>query len=145
MSIIGFDVHTCNGSGRCFVTTFIEGLACEDVHPEHSCSHASCCPSGHEGQGCCDDHHHDGNMTVLKASSCCSDDYQVLQLTGTIPADDQRGNDFLSFGKIFNVVLHSTDVKTMPVHSPIIAYLYEPASGHKFSCDPQAALSVWRI
>ena len=43
MSIIGFDVHTCSGSGCSFVTTFIEGMTCAEVHPEHVCDAGSCC------------------------------------------------------------------------------------------------------
>ena len=35
MSIIGFDVHTCNGSGKSFIATFVSGTGCEDIHPDH--------------------------------------------------------------------------------------------------------------
>ena len=40
VGIIGFDMHTCNGSGRSFVVAFFEGMACEDIHPEHVCDEA---------------------------------------------------------------------------------------------------------
>lgn len=145
MSIIGFDVHTCSGSGRSFVSTFIEGLTCEDIHPEQSCSHVSCCPESHEEHSCCGNHHHDGFETAFVARSCCSNDYQVLQLTGIVPSDDQRGNDLISFNSISHAAVRPADID-LPSHSrTIIAYLYEPDSGHMVSGDRQAALSIWRI
>lgn len=145
MSIIGFDVHTCSGSGRSFVSTFIEGLTCEDIHPEHSCSHVSCCHAEHETQSCCGNHHQEDKGLVIAAKSCCSNDYQVLQLTGIVPSDDQRGNDFISFSGISHAIVHPVDVKVPSYIRTIIAYLHEPDSGHKVSCDRQAALGIWRI
>ena len=145
MSIIGFDVHTCSGSGRSFVSTFIEGLTCEEIHPEHSCSHISCCHAEHETQSCCGDHHQEDKGFVIAARSCCSNDYQVLQLTGIVPSDDQRGNDLVSFCGISHAIVHPVDMKVSSCFKKIIAYLYEPDSGHKDSCDRQAALGIWRI
>ena len=147
MSIIGFDVHTCSGSGRSFVSTFIEGLTCEEIHPEHSCSHASCCHAEHETHSCCNHHHHHHHDKELAfaASSCCSDDYQVLQLTGIVPSDDQRGNDFISFSGNYYAEVCPVYVKVPSYIRTIIAYLHEPDSGHKVSCDRQAALGIWRI
>lgn len=145
MSIIGFDVHTCSGSGRSFVSTFIEGLTCEDIHPEHSCSHVSCCHAEHETQSCCGNHHQEDKGFVIAAKSCCSNDYQVLQLTGIVPSDDQRGNDFISFSGISHAIVHPVDVKVPSYIRTIIAYLHEPDSGHELSDDRQAALGIWRI
>ena len=145
MSIIGFDVHTCSGSGRSFVSTFIEGLTCEDIHPEHSCSHVSCCPSEREAHSCCDNHHHDDKELAFVANSCCSTDYQVLQLTGIVPSDDQRGNDFISFSGNSHAEVCPVDVKVPSYIRTIIAYLHESDSGHQVSSDRQAALGIWRI
>ena len=33
MSIIGFGVHTCSGSGKSFVVAFYEEMTCEEIHP----------------------------------------------------------------------------------------------------------------
>ncbi len=145
MSIIGFDVHTCSGSGRSFVSTFIDGLTCEEIHPEHSCSHVSSRPSDHEAHSCCGDHHHDDKKPAFVAGSCCSTDYQVLQLTGIVPSDDQRGNDFISFSGSSYAEVYPVDVKVPSYIRTIIAYLYEPDPGHKPSCDRQAAFGIWRI
>ena len=48
VGIIGFDVHTCSGSGRSFVVAFFEEMTCEEIHPEHSCDPAACCADEHE-------------------------------------------------------------------------------------------------
>ena len=87
-SIIGFNVHTCNASGRSFIATFISGLDCSDIHPEHHHDHACCC---HHSDAC-DCHHHD--QCTIKSADCCSDDHMSLDITGTVFSDEQQDFDF---------------------------------------------------
>ena len=82
MSIIGFDVHTCSRSGRSFVATFVQGLACEDIHPSHTCSNSHCC--AHHDDGCCVPVHDASGMPSFASSDCCSNDYQVICMTGEL-------------------------------------------------------------
>ena len=157
MSIIGFDVHTCSGSGRSFVTSFIEGMTCEDIHPEHVCNPESCCADAHEtdGHGCCGHSHHEGMNThsdclycdgmAFEAKSCCSNDYQVLHLTGTLSSDDHRHYDECGCGLCPCILPYSHGNDTPLVFRNLIAYIQEPDSGLSAAGDRQAALSIWRI
>ena len=136
MSIIGFGVHTCSGSGKSFVVTFVEGFGCEDVHPEHHCSKGSCCSHTH-----CS-HSSDEGVNV-KSRSCCSSDYQVLALTGTV-SDEKSGTDVVIHAaytscNAFNIL--SAD----DVWQDVISHRHRsvPMSGRM--PDRQASLSVWRI
>lgn len=109
VSIIGFDVHTCNGSGRSFLANFISGMSCTDIHPEHVCGISHDEPCGHCSHcsgcsGCC---HGDTSATEVFAddilacvsseaclsSDCCSDHYQVLAVTGLQQEDSHRHYD----------------------------------------------------
>ena len=135
MSIIGFGVHTCSGSGESFVVTFVEGLECEDIHPEHHCTKGSCCSHQHS---CCDTPSH----INLETKSCCSNDYQVLALTGTL-SDEKNGiEDLISFDYICsNIFEFIADIHNLQFVS------HSPAD---VSClgrmpDIQSLLSVWRI
>lgn len=73
-SIIGFDVHTCNSSGQSFVSTFINGLSCDDIHPGHHCPN---CPD-HECD-CPGEAHHGDEIS----ERCCSNNYIALSITGS--------------------------------------------------------------
>lgn len=76
LSIVGFGVHTCSESNRCFLTNFISGVSCDDIH-EHKCH-------------CCDGHSHDSQIDIISSQGvrivqgdCCSDDYQQIEITGS--------------------------------------------------------------
>ncbi len=149
MSIIGFDVHTCNGSGRSFVATFAKGLACEDIHPEHSCEKASCC-SDHHGSRCSghvEDHSDcpfcDGMS--IRAHSCCSSDYQVLALTGTVSQNDHEHLDECGCGFCPCVGFHEHEMPALYNKINLLEYVMSPDSGVRSACERQAALRVWRI
>ena len=79
LSIMGFDVHTCHRSGDSFVAPLISGIGCADIHPEHSCHE---CEHHSEHGDCCD------GISVQK---CCTDDIQVLNVTGTFLKDTDAG------------------------------------------------------
>ena len=88
LSIIGFGVHTCSESNRSFLTNFISGVSCEDVHPSDVCK-VSCC-SANKHKNCCSHHSADeakdetstGNVKITN-KPCCSNDYQQIGLTGS--------------------------------------------------------------
>ncbi len=150
MSIIGFDVHTCSGSGRSFVVTFVEGLTCEDIHPEHSCDRTSCCTHSHDN--CCSGHAENcpepvsGSGMTIAAKSCCSNDYQVLTLTGTVVSNNHEHFD--------ECACCLCPCTALPVYAVpelyhegnnLLAYIAGPDSGAESACERQAALRVWRI
>ncbi len=81
--IAGFDVHTCNESGRRFVGSLVERAwgdshhcFCCDLEGEEAC----CCHEGeaHEDDGCC-------------GGDCCTDDVRILSITGL---DDDHGSSY---------------------------------------------------
>lgn len=146
MSIIGFDVHTCKGSGRSFVTTFVEGMSCEEIHPEHGCTPLECCSHEH-GSSCCHDHSHiptQGSL-AFSAGSCCSSDYQVLEITGAFAEDNSRTSDESAGLVAANVIL---DADTINI--PVSSWKYEPFRrrpdlGYGAKSGVLSALCVWRI
>ncbi len=140
MSIIGFDVHTCNGSGRSFVTTFIKGLTCEDIHPNHVCDKAPCCAGSQKS--CCS-HHED--RCAFKAESCCSNNYQVLSLTGTAGHNDHEHFDECACGHCPCIGFSADDVPALFHENKFTAHIQSPDSGVCSACERQAALRVWRI
>ena len=138
MSIIGFGVHTCMGSQRSFVTSFISGMACEDVHPERNCCHSN--------EGCCS-HHEEDDHEDEDNGSCCSNEYQVLDLTGTLSQDDyselvpecnDNFNDICIAGLL-------TQTSFSPIDLNIIKYSHGPDSGNISRADVQSLLGIWRI
>ena len=136
MSIIGFGVHTCSGSGKSFVVTFVEGFACEDIHPEHHCSKGACCSHSHAS-------HHEESQQSVKSKSCCTSDYQVLALTGTV-SDDKNGADYQDYP-----VLHISHGQYDHLADVFKSRIIIRDSGYISESwrmpDMQAALSVWRI
>ena len=139
VSIIGFDVHTCMSSGKTFIATFAEGVACADIHPEHHCCCASCADLDHH-----DDHDAPGHESV-DTSSCCSNEYQVIQLSGCRTQDDSDDKHF------FDKISYSC-IADVPVAYIAYARYYaehvqflEPDSGVLPPGDLCATFGVWRI
>lgn len=136
-SVIGFDVHTCKASGRSFIATVVSGLSCADIHPSHTCDHDLC----HSHDGCCGHEEHQ-DETSLKSESCCSDDYHVLALTGTVSEKDH-----LQQLDMMPVCLSSADADG--AFSIFTGYGYSdrhvPDSVPIVSGDAQSLLNIWRI
>lgn len=146
LSIIGFDVHTCQGSGRSFVVSFLDGATCEDIHPEHECRHGAC--SGHQHDDGCAGLHaenicHDAES--IDPTSCCSDDYRSLQLTGTLSADNNRHYDMACSGLAHDAGLSSVHDHGLTSFSKITKYGSSSGSGYGIKRDVQSVFSIWRI
>ena len=144
MSIVGFDVHTCKGSGRAFVTTFAEGMTCADIHPEQHCTHdrhheASCC---HHESDCCAHHGQEPEASV-DSQTCCTDSYQVIVLTGCRAEDD--GHDSVDCGCGYCPYIHAcaSDWQASLKYRP--SSHYKPDSGDIVPCDRCVTFGVWRI
>lgn len=147
-SVIGFGIHTCQASERSFVATFISGLTCADIHPEHKCDKGLCCSyashdcggdHAHDG-GCCG-HSEDDDMSVYPAS-CCSNDYLALVITGCENDNEDRTgtmSDALAF--------HARNVAPEDFHYKITSckYFHKPDSGPWLNADIQSLLGIWRI
>lgn len=80
LSIIGFDVHTCNADGNFRVFSAIDEYSCSDAHPEHKCTEGMCVAQSGIEDGCespfCGGVH-------LRATSCCSNDFYALNVTAS--------------------------------------------------------------
>lgn len=135
LSIIGFDVHSCKSTGEVYVASLAGGITCEDVHPDHSCkSHG----------GCCCGHHEHGEGDHISKSDCCTNDLQILELTGVYTSSQQRFSDDGHFADyVFNVDLLAETV--VPVlQRPLLMYLKRPDPGVVMP-DRQAFFNIWRV
>ena len=152
MSIIGFDIHTCRESGRSFVATFVEGLTCQDIHPEHDCDAGHCCGVHVEEKCSCGHDHHgqegslceDADGYVIKAPSCCTNDYQVLNLTGG--GQDESGHLRIADVQFITVqhVVSAADIHSLSVNSGLRAHCFPDPWVHSRG-DIQLYCNIWRI
>ena len=154
MSIIGFGVHTCISSGDIFISTFAEGMECADIHPEKHCCGASCCSDSHHDHGttsCCSDIDHEGpdedhaDQISVSSSSCCSNDYQAIVLSG-YRTDDDSVNKY-SFVKAFSpckTEIPVSYIASARYHAEHVQFL-EHDSGVLLPRDHFATFGVWRI
>ena len=135
VSIIGFGVHTCMGSQRTFVTTFVTGMTCEDIHPEHHC----CCAGG-----CHSACSNDKDGYSYGTSSCCSDDFVVLSVTGTVTSSE---NDFCGCccGYCPLAAELPSGLHRLCLNSETHRIILPPDSGLLSSGDIQSVLGIWRI
>ena len=142
MSIIGFGVHTCMGSQRSFLTSFVSGITCEDIHPEHHCGEAHHCSGHHECHGCTD--RHESGMPEIESSPCCSDDFMVLSLTGTAPSSEDYSCSLCHCwhgpAEVSAASLHHLS-KVQEINRTI----QESDSGLPAPGDVQSVLGIWRI
>ncbi len=139
MSVIGFDVHTCSDSGRSFIVTFLEGTACNEIHPDDSCD-TSECHGNHESCGCS---HAEG--LYISAKSCCSNDYQALALTGTVISQGHDHFDECGCGHCPCTGFAVCETTSADLEYKTTAYIQDPESGVRTACERQASLRVWRI
>lgn len=150
LSIIGFDVHSCRSTGEVFVASLAAGVTCDDIHPEHSCkAHASCC-SHHETADCCGKGHSsenpcDHSSNHIDKEDCCSNDLQVLLLTGVHLSENERtvSDNIHLLDHIFDVDL-AMELAMPALQRPFLKYLEHPDPGVVMP-DCQAFLSIWRI
>ena len=134
LGIIGFDVHTCNASGRSFIATFVEGTSCEDIHPGHGC--------GHEHHDCTCRHHHSEETVVSYPQHCCTDDYQALAITGSTSDPSRESGDLSSLCFHCNADYIFAPAPKASVSLERVSLWVD--SRFRISCS-QALLSVWRI
>ena len=135
LSIIGFDVHSCKSTGEVFVASLAGGITCEDIHPDHSCKSHGGCRCGH--------HEHGAEANVGK-SDCCTNDLQILELTGVCMSSQQRfSDDGQSVDYAFNVDLVAETV-IPALQRPLLMYLKHPDPGVVMP-DRQAFFSIWRV
>lgn len=123
-SIIGFDIHTCKGSGETFIATFISGMTCEDIHPEHRCDNGHCCASSIDGD------------------SCCDDDIKILLLTGNRTDDDSR-NHGVSHEVYYSYVEPYVPADGVALLDQQVLYLHP--DGLSGTSGRLSRLQVWRI
>ena len=157
LSIIGFDVHSCKSTGEVFVASLAGGISCEDVHPEHSCrAHGSCCGHdmitccehgtkpccGHEAEPCCGHSDHQGESQMGK-SDCCSNDLQVLELTGVYASSERSTDNDHADAYVLDVDLFA-EMSIPAVQRPLLTFLKQPDTWVVMP-DRQAFLSIWRV
>lgn len=138
LSIIGFDVHSCKSTGEVFVASLAGGIACEDVHPDHSCkAHGSCC--GHQAQS--HQEHHDDSQVAKE--DCCSNALQVLELTGVYASSERPTDNNHSYEYVLNVDLVA-ETMVPSVQRPLLTFLKHPDTG-VITPDRQAFFNIWRV
>jgi hypothetical protein len=137
LSIIGFDVHTCNTSGETFIATIASGFTCDDIHPEHD-HHKGC----HTGCGCHGKAKEtDESEDALGMKSCCTGDFQVILLTGTRTDDNRISLDQADVQLCGLLVAdnHSSEILSGQT------FLYRPRAWINRSRSLHLTYNVWRI
>ena len=157
LSIIGFDVHSCRSTGEVFVASLAGGITCEDVHPDHSCkAHGNCCGhagkaccghredgcSGHQEKSCCGHQEHQPDCQVAK-QDCCSNDLQVLELTGVYASSERSADNDHADGHVLDVDLMA-ETRVPSMQRPLLTFLKHPGTGVVMP-DRQAFFSIWRV
>ena len=132
LSVGGFDIHTCTGSGETFIATLASGFTCEDIHPDHE---KECC-------GCCESDEEECRSQELNADPCCTDEYHAIMLTGVRGEDDDNHHGRISD---FYAQAPSAGHKDSDWHQSVLESLTWIQSHKISSRRTQAVFSVWRI
>ena len=145
LSVIGFDVHTCSGSGETYIATVASGFACEDIHPG---PHGQSAHHDHSGCGCCHSEKKsksDDSESGFDVNPCCTDDFQVIMLTGTRGADEQRYDEELSqiYGSYVAEIQGINQCSNLFLSDRNV--ILRPCNGNIVSHDVQAIYNIWRI
>lgn len=137
LSVIGFDVHTCSSSGNTYIATVISGTGCKDIHPEHIQKPCSCCHHKHSAES------HDSEQS-LKTKPCCTDEWQMIVLTGLRTSDEQANVPVsLCVSDICDLYSQS-DEYFLRISARCRAFC-KPDSGPLESLNIQEKYSIWRI
>ena len=163
LSVIGFDVHTCSDSGQTYIATVASGFSCADIHPEthpvaghsadtdhhpdtdrHSC-HAGSEPRVHTGCKCCQKHENVSEAVTeqLDTKPCCSDDFQVIVLTGVRSSQDQ--DDCSDRVPVRIICGQSCSTYTSNAFVSSLRTFYKPSSGDIVPRDVMVSYNIWRI
>lgn len=139
LSVIGFDVHTCSGSGKTFIATIISGTGCDDIHPEHNAPSCKCCQKATaqlEDYDDCD----------LRTKPCCTDDWQAIALTGVrVNKDETSSESAISVRIALNQAFVQESYKNLDLNSNSPRIFYRLASGSAVARSCQEIYGVWRI
>ena len=103
-SSVGFDIHRDHHCDRTYVVSLLNGISCDEIHPEdaaHHCHHHDCCEGG--------DHDHDGDCED------CSDELEILTITG----EDTSGSHIQLSAPV--QLLHTAAVCT--TGAPLIGFI----------------------
>ena len=154
LSIIGFGVHTCSESNRSFLTSFISGISCEDIHPAELCGKACCEKDAHKHVCTCSCNHSaevasktdtepaSSGAPMFAQKKCCSDIYQQIEITGSsqnsgaeqglMPVCLGYCTDLSSI--LLNPLVHSKEIQARALPDLIVSM-----------AKLRPLLSIWRI
>lgn len=137
LSVIGFDIHTCHGSGNVYVATVLGGTATCGDHASEGCH---CCCSAH-AEASCESIPAEEDHPCVSEEPCCSDYWQVIQLTGVRGCDSDDLEAYLQF---FPVEVSDVSTIFQTYHSGLMAFCETGPQGRQ-SRDILQMCSIWRI
>ena len=146
LSVIGFDVHTCSGSGRTYIATVASGFSCADIHPD---AHGTRAQHGQSCCKCCQKHNPDAGAETggrqLDRKPCCTDDFQVILLTGVRCAQESDA-EYVD-GVEASLVCRNTvsDPLSSIINLSGLRAFYKPRSGGIAPRDAMVVYNIWRI
>lgn len=142
LSIIGFDVHSCNTTGSIFVSSVLAGTTCDDIHPEHDCcSHGACCRADKTCKSSCCEHHPAEESVICSDDDCCTNEIEVLDSAVIILADE---DDHIQLSETYACLFVENNFDSI-LFAECFDLLYETDSGFLRTPDSQALLNIWRI
>ena len=154
LSIIGFGVHTCSESNRSFLTSFITGVSCEDVHPTEACGKACCEKESHKHVcKCCCDHSEEvapktasaplsSDAPMFAQKKCCSDDYQQIEITGS---GQNAGDESVMMPSCIGYCVPVPSCSINPLFCSKNIQARAPSDQRVFMGELRPLLSIWRI